>query len=64
MGFFWDLLQQSQISDQHDRSSSLERRVEDLEQRLHATNQLLRRVVERLEERFGDDVDGDGRVGR
>lgn len=63
MGLFWDLWQQSQISDQDSRSSSLEHRVAALEQEVHKTQVLVRELIGRLEEKFGEDIDGDGRVG-
>ena len=63
MGLFWDLIQQSQISDQRSRSSSNEQRIADLENELYETRQLLHRLVQTLEEHFGKDIDGDGRVG-
>ena len=63
MGFFWDLMQQNQISAQRDRASTLEQRVSQLEDRLDDTNKLLRLLLERLEKQLGEDIDKDGRVG-
>ena len=63
MGFFWDLMQQSQISEQRERASTLDQRVTRLEERLDETNRLLRLLLERLEEQLGEDIDKDGRVG-
>ncbi len=63
MGLFWDLIQQSQISEQRDRASSLESRVSSLESDLRETRQLLHRLLERLERRFGEDIDQDGKIG-
>ena len=63
MGFLWDLIQHSQIRDQHRQSQSLEARVSQLEEELRQTQQLLRTLLERLESRFGEDLDKDGRVG-
>ena len=63
MGFLWDLMQQSQISEQRSRAASLGERVEYLERELHSTQQLLRRLIVKLEESIGEDVDGDGRIG-
>lgn len=63
MGLFWDLIQQSQISEQRDRSWSLERRVAELERELDATRLLLQRLLKRLESSVGEDLDHDGRVG-
>ena len=63
MGLFWDLIQHSQIQEQHARSESLEQRVERLESELRATQQLVRSLLERLESHFGEDLDRDGRIG-
>lgn len=67
----WDLIQQAQISAEQskgneatDRAELLERRVLRLEEELLTTRNQLRRLTEILEERFGEDLNGDGRVGR
>ncbi|MBC8876194.1 MAG: hypothetical protein H8E44_42755 [Planctomycetes bacterium] len=62
MGLFWDLMQQSQISEQKSKANSLETRVTNLERELHATRRLLHHLVKVLEENFGKDFDGDGRI--
>ena len=63
MGLFWDLIQQSQIAEQRDRSDSLEQRVTNLENELAETRKFLRQLVTILEEHYGKDMDGDGRIG-
>lgn len=63
MGLFWDLIQQSQISQQREHGATLERRVEWLERELGATRQLLQLLLRRLETKFGEDIDQDGRIG-
>jgi len=63
MGLFWDLMQQSQISEQRDHASSLEQRVQCLENALSQTQKTLRDLVVILEKEYGKDIDGDGRVG-
>ncbi len=63
MGLFWDLIQQSQISRQSSQTDSLERRVAELERQVEAMNRLLRELVTRLEQRLGEDVNRDGRIG-
>ena len=63
MGMFWDLVQQSQISDQRDRSASMEERIRRLEDELYETRQLLHGLVTILEREYGEDLDGDGQVG-
>lgn len=63
MGLFWDLIQQSQISSQSSRADSLEQRVAALERQVEGTNRLLRELLMRLEQRLGEDIDRDGRIG-
>jgi len=63
MGFLWDLLQQSQISDQRDKASSLEQRLDRLERDLDQTRRLLHTLLQRLESHFGEDINKDGKVG-
>ena len=63
MGLFWDLIQQSQISDQSARASSLEDRVEQLESELYQTRKLVHAMLTRLEKFVGEDIDKDGRIG-
>lgn len=63
MGLFWDLVQQSQIGEQRDRATSLEARVNALENQVMETRRLLAHLIARLEEHFGEDLDQDGRVG-
>lgn len=63
MGLFWDLIQHNQISNVRDRSESIERRLDRLEGELQSTRELLLALLERLEKHFGEDLNGDGRVG-
>ena len=63
MGFFWDLLQENELSKQRKRASSTDQRVTQLEERLDETNRVLRLLLERLEQQLGEDIDKDGRVG-
>jgi len=63
MGLFWDLIQQSQISEQRDTTATLDARVERLERDLHHTNEVLHRLVVLLEEQYGQDLDQDGKIG-
>lgn len=63
MGLFWDLMQQSQLSSQNERTDSVENRVERLEGELRETRQLLHKLISVLEREYGKDLDGDGRVG-
>lgn len=63
MGLFWNLIQQSQISDQRDRTSSIEQRVQYLENAIFQTQKTLHDLVVILEKEYGKDIDGDGCVG-
>ena len=63
MGLIWNLLQQSQISNQKAKGSSLENRVEQLETDLSATRRLVRDLVKRLDEVVGENISKDGKIG-
>ncbi len=67
----WDLLQQYQIANRQSesealakRTHTLDRRVHQLELELKATRAQLKCLTELLESRFGEDLNGDGKVGR
>ena len=63
MGIFWDLIQQSQISDQRSRAASLEERVQRLENDLANTQVTVHELLQLLEAQLGEDLDRDGSVG-
>lgn len=63
MGLFWDLIQQSQISNQKAQSADLNTRVQRLEDELLQTRQLLHILISRMEQHFGEDLNQDGRIG-
>jgi hypothetical protein len=63
MGLFWDLIQQSQISNQQSATSSLEERLARLENQVREMQQLQLSLLKTLETNFGRDIDGDGQVG-
>lgn len=63
MGFLWDLVQHSQIEEQAKRAGSLDERVSRLEAELQQTRQTLHEALRRLEQKFGEDLDGDSRIG-
>ena len=63
MGIFWDLMQQSQISKQKDKADSMENRMDALESELLNTRRNLHDLIALLENKFGHDIDGDGKVG-
>jgi hypothetical protein len=63
MGLFWDLIQQSQISEQRGHTESLQERVRDLEADLREVKQIQLRLLQTLETHFGRDLNDDGRIG-
>jgi hypothetical protein len=63
MGLFWDLIQQSEIYDQQKKAETLEERVIFLENELRNTREIIDNLLKLLEEKFGHDLDGDGKVG-
>jgi hypothetical protein len=63
MGLIWDLIQQGQIGAASNRTATLEERVMHLEDELRQTNRSLMGLLKALEKRFGEDLDGDGRIG-
>ena len=63
MGLFWNLFQQSQISEQYERSDSLKNRVKSLESELYQTQKQFHDLVSILEKEFGKDINRDGRIG-
>jgi len=63
MGLFWNLIQQSQISNQNERASSLEARVQHLEIELRKMQELLIKTLTTLEEMTDKDINNDGRIG-
>ncbi len=63
MGLFWDLIQQSELDEQKGKADSLEERVATLETELSSTKALLLKTLRILEERSGQDIDDDGKIG-
>lgn len=64
MGLFWDLYQQSQISQHAERTASVETRVQALEERMQRIETLLHAVIGRLEVHLNTDLNRDGQIGR
>jgi len=59
----WDLIQQCQISNRSQEIGSLEQRVARLENELWATRSLMEKLMRRFEEKGGEDINGDGKIG-
>jgi hypothetical protein len=68
MGFLWELHQQGQLRRrswaQEARTFSLEDRIAELERQVAERDELLGHLIERLETVLGQDLDGDGTIGR
>lgn len=63
MGLFWDLIQQSQISEQRTIAETLEERVSLLEDELRHVRKVIFNLISILEKEYGKDIDGDGKIG-
>lgn len=63
MGALWELAQQGQQRRTAAVASSLDQRVSDLESRLEAQTELLSMLIRKLEQRFGEDLDENQRIG-
>ena len=63
MGLLWEMAQQGQQRRTAATAVSLDQRVSDLEERLEAQTRLLGMLVQKLEQRFGEDLDEDQRIG-
>ena len=63
MGALWEILQTGLMYGQYKKSDTVEDRVNILEQRLMATQTTLQKLVKKIEEIHGLDIDGDGKIG-
>lgn len=63
MGLLWEMAQQGQQRRTANAAASVEQRVAGLEERLDAQTRLLSTLVKKLEQRFGEDLDEDQRIG-
>ena len=63
MGLLWEIVQTGLMYGQKRKADTIEDRVLILEDRLTATQNTLRKLVKKLEEMQGTDIDGDGKVG-
>ncbi len=68
MGLLWELHQSNVIRrrafEQEVHTASLAERVDELERQVRDRDELLERLIERLEMALGQDLDGDGTIGR
>ena len=63
MGALWEIVQTGLMYGQYKKSDTVEDRVNILEQRLMATQTTLQKLVKKIEEIHGLDIDGDGKIG-
>jgi uncharacterized Rmd1/YagE family protein len=63
MGALWEILQTGMMYGQYKKSDSTEDRVQVLERRLQATQDTLQKLVKKIEEIHGLDINGDGKIG-
>ena len=63
MGILWEILQSGFIYNQKQKSDTMEDRVAHLEAQLRATQETMGKLVRKIEEIHGLDMDGDGKVG-
>ncbi|MGD0551951.1 MAG: hypothetical protein ABSB25_04790 [Sedimentisphaerales bacterium] len=63
MGLLWEIVQTGLMYGQKRKADTIEDRVLILEDRLTATQNTLRKLVKKLEEMQGVDIDGDGKIG-
>ena len=63
MGLLWEIVQSGFLYGQHKKTGTIEERVQVLETELQQTQDTIRKLVQKLEELHGLDVDGDGKVG-
>ena len=63
MGLLWEIVQTGLMYGQKRKADTIDDRVQILEDRLTATQNTLRKLVKKLEEMQGVDINGDGKVG-
>lgn len=63
MGALWEIVQTGLMYGQYKKSDSTEDRVRALEDQLRQTQDTMRKLVKKIEEIHGLDIDGDGKIG-
>jgi len=63
MGVLWEILQSGLMYGHYRKSTSMQDRLEFVEQQLTRTQETMKTLVKKLEEIHGLDIDGDGSVG-
>ena len=68
MGLLWELVQQNQLRRRawarEVQTATLAERVAELERQIRDHDEILEKLIERLETTLGEDLDGDGMIGR
>lgn len=68
MGLLWELVQQNQLRRRawarEVQTATLAERVAELERQIRDHDEILEKLIERLETALGEDLDGDGTIGR
>lgn len=68
MGLLWELVQQNQLRRRawarEVQTATLAERVAELERQIRDHDEILEKLIERLETTLGEDLDGDGTIGR
>jgi len=63
MGILWEIIQTGLMFDQKHKSDTIENRVRALEVHLEMTQNIMRKLIKKIEQIHGLDIDGNGRVG-
>ena len=63
MGALWEIVQTGLMYGQYKKSDSTEDKVRALEDQLRMTQETLRKLVKKIEEIHGLDIDGNGKIG-
>lgn len=63
MGILWEIVQSGFIYGQKRKSDDIGDRVTFLEEELQRTQKTIQKLVRKIEEMHGLDIDGDGKVG-
>jgi hypothetical protein len=63
MGVLWEIVQTGLMYGQKRKSDTIEDRVRDLEVHLEMTQNAMRKLIKKIEQIHGLDIDGNGLVG-
>lgn len=63
MGILWEIIQTGLMYNHKRQSDTIEDRVRDLEVHLEMTQNIMRKLIKKIEQIHGLDIDGDGIVG-